>query len=210
MVRRARRETMDSIISNIRWRPGIGDPSFVGWFTVVAYACAVVLALVANQSDPAGEDLPQRRVRKRLWLAVAFVMLCLCINKQLDLQTLFTDIGRVIAKEQGWYEGRRSVQLGFILAVFAGAAAFAGWLAWRFRLFWRRHRLLLAGLLFLLTFVVVRAVSFHHIDVFLGTRIFGFKMNWALELTGIALVCAAAVIEWRGRDPRRRHGRPDS
>ena len=27
----------------------------------------------------------------------------LCINKQLDLQTLFTDIARALAKVQGWY-----------------------------------------------------------------------------------------------------------
>ena len=190
---------MDSLLSNIRWRPGIGDPTFMGWFTVFGYACAVVLALVANQSDPSGENIHQRRLRKRLWLAVAFVMTCLCINKQLDLQTLFTDIGRVLAKDEGWYEGRQRVQKLFIVLVLVGALAFGGWLMWRFQAFWRQHKLLLAGLLFLLSFVAVRAVSFHHVDAFLGHRVFGFKMNWALELTGIGLVCAAAVMQWRGR-----------
>lgn len=190
---------MDTLLASIRWRPGIGDPSFMGWFTVAAYLGGVVWALVANQSDPPRETKPQRRIRKRLWLGVAFVMLCLCFNKQLDLQSLVTDIARVIAKEQGWYEGRRDVQKAFILLAMIGAATFGGWLMWQFRQFWRGHRLLLAGLLFLLTFVVVRAVSFHHIDVFLGRRVFGFKMNWALELTGIFLVILAAVLEWRGR-----------
>jgi hypothetical protein len=192
-------ETMDLLLASIRWRPGIGDPSFMGWFTVFAYACGAVLALVANQSDPPGENVQQRRIRKRLWLAVAFVMLCLCFNKQLDLQSLFTDIARVIATEQGWYAERRGVQKLFILLVFAGAAAFGGWLMWRFQAFWRSHKVLLAGLLFLLTFIVVRAVSFHHVDVFLGRRVFGFKMNWALELTGIGLVCVAAIMQWRAR-----------
>jgi hypothetical protein len=192
-------QTMGPFFSTFRWQPGIGDPTFMGWFTVFAYACGVVLALVANQSDPSGESLQQRRVRKRMWLAVAFVMLCLCFNKQLDLQTLFTDIARVIAKETGWYEDRRGVQKSFILLVLGGAAAFGGWLMWRFQGFWRSHKLLLAGLLFLLSFVAVRAVSFHHVDVFLGRRLFGFKMNWALELTGIGLVILAAVREWRGR-----------
>src|SRR5687768_13748308 len=188
---------MELLLASIRWRPGIGDPSFMGWFTVAAYAAGAVLALVANQSDPSGEDIRQRRIRKRLWLAVAFVMLCLCFNKQLDLQSLFTDIARVIANEQGWYEQRRGVQKGFILVVIAGAAAFGGWFMWRFRQFWRSHMLLLAGLLFLLTFIVVRATSFHHVDVFLGRRVMGFKMNWALELTGIFLISLAAVWEWR-------------
>lgn len=193
---------MDSILSNMRWRPGIGDPSVMGWLTVAAYACGVVLALCANQSDPSGEDIRQRRIRKRLWLAVAFVMACLCVNKQLDLQTLFTDIGRVFAKEQGWYDGRRSVQKAFILLVLAGAATFGGWFMWRFQAFWRSHKILLAGLLFLLTFIVVRAISFHHVDVFLGRELLGVKMNWALELTGIGLVCLAALREWRRRSPR--------
>ena len=193
---------MDSLFSDIRWRPGIGDPSFMGWFTVFAYACAAVLALVANQSDPSGEDVRQRRIRKRMWLAAAFLMTCLCFNKQLDLQSLLTDIARVTAKAQGWYEGRRGVQKLFIVLVLAGAAAFGGWFMWRFRVFWRNHRLLLAGLLFLLSFIAVRAVSFHHVDVFLGHRVFGFKMNWALELTGIGLVCAAAMMQWRGRELR--------
>lgn len=203
---------MDSLLSAIRWRPGIGDPTFIGWFTVFAYACAAALALVANQSDPSDEDRRQRRGRKRLWLAVAFVMTCLCFNKQLDLQTLFTDLARVIAKEQGWYEGRRSVQLAFILLVLGGAVAFGGWLGWRFRFLWRDRWLLLAGLLFLLSFVAIRAVSFHHIDEFLGRRVFGFKMNWALELTGIGLVCAAAVMEWRrrGRPTRRSRMRAEA
>jgi hypothetical protein len=190
---------MDTLLATIRWRPGIGDPSFMGWFTVAAYACAAVLALFANQSETSGEDVPQRRVRKRLWLAVAFLMTCLCFNKQLDLQSLFTDIGRVIANEQGWYEQRRGVQKGFILLVLVGAAVFGGWFMWRFQLFWRSHKLLLAGLLFLLSFIVVRAISFHHVDEFLGHEVAGVRMNWALELTGIALISLAAVREWRGR-----------
>jgi hypothetical protein len=188
---------MDPILSNIRWRPGIGDPTFMGWFTVFAYAAAVVLALYANQSPIRNEEARQRRIRKRLWLAVAFLMACLCINKQLDLQSLFTDIARVIAKEQGWYAERRGVQKAFILLVVGGAAAFGAWFMWRFQEFWRHHKLLLAGLLFLLTFIVVRAISFHHVDEFLGSELVGVRMNWALELTGIGLVCLAAIREWR-------------
>ena len=188
---------MEIFLASIRWRPGIGDPSFMGWFTVAAYAVGAVLALVANQSDPSGEETRPRRIRKRLWLAVALVMTCLCFNKQLDLQSLLTDIARAIANEQGWYGERRGVQKGFILLVIAGAAVFGGWFMWQFQTFWRSHKLLLAGLLFLLTFIVVRAVSFHHVDEFLGHRVFGFKMNWALELTGIVLISLAAVMESR-------------
>jgi hypothetical protein len=55
--------------------------------------------------------------------------------------------------------------------------------------------LLGTGLAFLLTFVVVRAISFHHVDQFLGWQLAGVTMNRLLELTGIALVLAAALRE---------------
>lgn len=187
-------------ISAIRWRPGIGDPSFMGWFTVAAYACGAVWAVLASKSGAKTGNRVQARQRSRLWLVVAVAMACLCLNKQLDLQTLLTDIGRGLAKDQGWYDQRRSFQKGFVLVVLGSAAAFGGWFMWRFHLFWRGHNLLLAGALFLLTFVVVRAISFHHIDEFLGREVIGVRMNWALELSGIALINLAAVREWRGRD----------
>ena len=49
------------------------------------------------------------RQRDRLWLFVALGMAALCVNKQLDLQSLFTDIGRVASHHLGWYEKRRAV-----------------------------------------------------------------------------------------------------
>jgi hypothetical protein len=47
----------------------------------------------------------------------------------------------------------------------------------------------------LLTFIVVRAISFHHVDVFLKSGIAGLRMNWLLELGGISLVGGAAFLD---------------
>lgn len=171
------------LILRIKWRPEIGDPTFMGWFTVFAYAVAALLAWRAWSKG-----------RERIWLAVAVGMVLLCVNKQFDLQSLFTDIGREIARHGGWYEDRRKVQKFFVVAVLAGAGLCGTWFLWRFRGFFARHKLLAAGLFLLLTFIVVRAISFHHVDVFLKTGIAGVRMNWLLELGGIALVAAAA---WR-------------
>ena len=44
-------------------------------------------------------------------------MLALGINKQLDLQSLATQIGRDVIKAWGLYSERRELQFGFILAV---------------------------------------------------------------------------------------------
>src|ERR1041384_5677187 len=41
-----------------RWRPGIGDPTFIGWFTVVAYFATAYLCWRA-----AGNSQYQRKIR---------------------------------------------------------------------------------------------------------------------------------------------------
>ncbi len=137
------------LLLRIKWRPEIGDPTFMGWFTVVAYGVAALLAWRAWSAR-----------RERIWLGTAVLMVLLCVNKQFDLQSLFTDIGREIARHGGWYEDRRLVQKGFVLAVLAGAGVFGGWFVWRFREFLAHHKLLVAGLFLLLMFIVVRAISF--------------------------------------------------
>ena len=81
----------------------------------------------------------------------------------------------------------------FVAFVLAGSAAFSYWSLWRFREFWNAHRLLAGGMLFLLTFIAVRAISFHHVDRFIGTAVLGIRMNWVFELTGIFLVGLAAA-----------------
>ena len=179
------------LLLKIKWRPEIGDPTFMGWFTVAAYLVACLLAWRAAKHSRTG---------KRLWFGVAALMAFLCLNKQFDLQSLFTDIGREISRHGGWYGERRKVQKLFVLAVLAGSAIFGCWFAWRFRSFLVRHKLLSFGLLFLLTFIVVRAISFHHVDVFLKDEVGGLRWNWILELAGIFLVAAAAFREVTGRN----------
>lgn len=171
-------------VNDIHWRPGIGDPTFMGWFTVFAYLAVAILAGRAWHLK-----------KERIWLFVALGMLALCVNKQFDLQSLFTDIGRAIAWHQGWIEKRRAVQKIFVLGVVAAGGLFGCWFVWRFWSFWKRHLLLAGGLVFLGTFIVVRAISFHHFDSILKLSFAGMKVNWILELGGIALIGAAAVRE---------------
>jgi hypothetical protein len=180
---------------HIQWRPEIGDPTFMGWLTVVAYAAASFTAwLAARRAKRSPGTVGGSRIT---WTLVAILMLLLCINKQLDLQSLFTDIGRVFAWKQGWYGERRGLQKWFILGVLATSSIATLILAIKYHAFWRKHFLLAIGLSFLLTFIVVRAISFHHFDVFLKSAVAGVRMNWFLELTGIALVWLAAILDYR-------------
>ena len=176
------------------WEPGIGDPSIMGWVTVAAYVLAAALCcrrfvVAGAKSGRAGDRL--------FWLALAAILLLLGVNKQLDLQSWFTQVGKHLAREHGWYEQRRQVQMWFVVGVAAmgvvalGAACLVG------RRWWRQGSLALVGLAFLLAFIVVRAASFHHVDLLLRTSVLGVRVNVLLELSGIVcIMVAAATSAW--------------
>jgi hypothetical protein len=176
-------------LHHVNWTPGIGDPTIGGWVTVVLYFLAMVSCLVTARNSQVGE--------RRIWAVISILFLILGINKQLDLQTAFTEVGRILALEEGWYERRQSVQLYFIifvalvcvfviitLLIWARRAPFPAWVA-------------LFGTTSVIGFVLIRAASFHHIDRFIGKTLLGFRWNWILEMGGISVVLFAS--QWRQR-----------
>lgn len=192
------------------WSPGIGDPTPMGWLTVVAYfaASAACFAASARARSASTRVLAERRVGA-LWLVLGVFLAALGVNKQLDLQSLLTEIGRYLAHTQGWYEERRAVQARFILVVFGLALVAGAALVWVSRGHLQRLATALAGAVFLLAFVLVRASSFHHVDTLIRTELVGVRMNWVLELSGIGLIGFAALRD-RPCVPRRRERRSGS
>jgi magnesium-transporting ATPase (P-type) len=170
------------------WRPEIGDPSIMGWFTVASYfACAGVACLAAVRN--------RKRDDKAfaLWVTIAILMAVLGINKQLDLQSLLTEIGRQIARAQGWFEMRRTVQFWFIALFGAIILTVYIWYIITFKSMIRRSWLAFCGLFFLMSFIVIRAVSFHHVDELIQYELGGVRMNWMFELSGIYMILFAGV-----------------
>jgi len=172
----------------------------MGWFTVAAYAAAAVLCFIAASRFPVTTDAREARRRRRIWLNVAILMAFLCINKQLDLQSLLADVGRLLAEQQGWYGERRTVQLWFVIAVAAAGILTFVIIAKKIRSVLREGILLLLGLSWLLIFVIVRAASFHHVGVLLASELLGVRVNWILELGGVALIALSAARS--ARHPR--------
>jgi hypothetical protein len=176
------------------WHLGIGHPTPIGWLAVIAYFLA---AWGCRTVFVAASASPGARSTARFWLLLAVALGALGMNKLLDLQTALTEIGRLLAHSGGWYERRQEVQIYFIVAVgVSGALALAAlsWLSWPLS---TSRMLALSGLTFLLSFVLIRASSFHHVDVFLGQTALGLRWNWILEISGIGLVGAGAIIERR-------------
>ena len=97
---------------DFNWVPGIGDPTFGGWVTVVLYLLACLscwkTAEVVLRRDLNGQS------DSRVWLALSIAFFFLGINKQMDLQSAMTELGRMVAFSGGWYEQRRTVQIYFV------------------------------------------------------------------------------------------------
>ena len=187
------------------WRLGIGDPTVMGWLTVVAYFVVAIFCL--------REAVHARRVRAPsekllFWGTLTMLLVFLGFNKQLDLQTLLTLTGRRIAIAQGWYENRQVVQIFFV-----GCVAVGGFISVALmRRLVRKHadlRLPLLGFVVLLVFVVIRAASFHHVDQLINFRMGGVRMNWVLELGAISLVAMGAAKARKGPATNDRGIEPD-
>lgn len=167
----------------MRWF--VHDPGPLAWFVVAGYLIAACLAFRAASATCGRE--------RGFWVATGIAMILLGINKQLDLQSDLTDIGRAAAHSEGWYGWRRDVQGLFLLLMALGTAAIATFL-WR----WLRDsshsaKVAALGLVILLAFIFVRAASFHHIDYWVTIPIDGMRSGWWLELLGIAVISWAAA-----------------
>ena len=156
----------------------------------LAYAATLPLLLLAWRNSPPGRA-------RRFWLLAMLLILALGLNKLLDLQTELTALGRRMARTEGWFEARRQVQAVFIagLALLVAGAATLG-------AFWVRRLgppvwLALAGLVGLSGFVLLRAISFHHVDSLLRLPLFGTRAWVSLELAGIAIVAIGAALALR-------------
>ena len=60
-------------------------------------------------------------------------------------------------------------------------------------------RLAQLGLTFIVAFVLLRAASFHHVDLILGRGLAGVTLGSLQEIAGILVVAAAALLYHHGR-----------
>jgi hypothetical protein len=169
------------------------DAGALPWLAVALYLVAACLCLWRCRGT-AGRE-------RWFWLLAGLAMLLLGLNKQLDLQTQLTALGRQLARDGGWYGQRRAFQRavvlgggGLVLAVFAG-------IAWLVRGLGSAVMVTLTGLALLGLFVIVRAASFHHVDLALRAPVLGVQLHAVLELAGIGVFILGALLRRRVRAP---------
>jgi hypothetical protein len=171
------------------WRTAVAGADAGDWITVAAYVASAVLAhraaAAAGRKGAPGEA--------RFWTLCALMMIALGINEVFDFQMLLTQLGRTWAQALGLTGQRRLLQAFFILglAVVVVAAGIATVIATR-----RMDgaiRLALAGLASIAAFVMIRAISLHHVDALLGMGAGWVNIGAVQEWIGIAIVAAAAA-----------------
>lgn len=170
------------------WSPGIGDPSLMGWFTVFSYYFTASICFLKMFS----KRVRQRKQEGLFWGIICLNMVVLGMIKQFNLLTAITEIGRIIARSDGWIEQR------FIFQAWAIAIIGIIFLITMIRVlkipFVANHSITIVGLFYLLIFVIFRGISLHQFDVVLNYEILGARINWTAELIGIYWICLSSFL----------------
>lgn len=158
-----------------------------GWITVLLYVIAAwaTWRLLRDWKQP---RIHGGRHERWFWRLLFVGLILLAINKQLDLQSAFTELGRMAANRGGWYADRRQVQMAFIAGIaILGLTLFVAtlYLTWGAP---AATQWALLGATGLVMFVLVRAASFHHVDTMLGSELSGVRVNWLLEMGGLMVI----------------------
>jgi predicted RNA-binding Zn-ribbon protein involved in translation (DUF1610 family) len=163
-----------------RWHAG--DPTIFGWLTVVVYFAAVARCFVkSKESKFFGGNY-------KFWLYLAALLFFLGINKQLDLQSWFTEMMRNRAHAYGWYAYRQSVLLGAIGLL--GVGILLTMISFRLYLAnsWRNYKITWAGLIVLAMLVLFGLFSSKLSDVLTNQDILGLNINAVIEIIAVLLI----------------------
>ena len=160
----------------------IGDPTIAGWLIFFAYLAVVYRCYLQYTKVKVGF------LDHNFWLVIGVFLLLLCINKQLDLQTVFEASMKELAQSHGWYAQRRMMQSVFIgllsISLLTGLVVLRSVLAKACQ----QHKAVCLGVLLLCVFIVLRAAAFNHLS-FLNTQTYwGFNAHSLLELTALCVM----------------------
>jgi len=173
------------------WHPGIGQLPLSALAAAALYLLAAYFCWrVARRLGPSGTA---GRSEAQVWIAIAILFLVLGICRELDIQSAVTNYWRAIARQQGWYANRQTIQpeiIGVIASAFLIASIAVLVVIWGQP---RITRLATAGTLLLLTYISIRAVSFHPVDVLAQKTVLGMRWSWIFEFAGILVVILAAL-----------------
>ena len=187
----------------LNWLLNIGNLSIVEWFTVFGYFLRFYVSIVVYAQCSTLSALPNQRHQKNFWLGLAIMLFILGVNRILDLQALFSNLGRDYAFQSGWYAKRRVFQfIAIIIIVFAAIELLKRLIVFMKDSLEELWLVILASI-YLLAFTLIRAISLHYVDSLIYRKIFYIRINWLLEFSGIIMVIIPAykqMLKYRKMD----------
>jgi len=173
-----------------------------------AAVCLAIAALARHVARQAAFPAATRALEQAVWRVVGAGLIALALDRAADLTGLLTAAGRCLSQAQGWYEDRRGVQSRVLVALLVALTVAGILVLAALRRTRRGTRVAAAGLALALGVTLVRAIGYHPVDALFGTRIGALRLSWLMGLSGLALICLAAVAALRQPCPHPGAGQP--
>jgi len=183
------------------------------WMGTLLGLCYAIPAGVAFLSwdDSRHCEFDTKDVR-RLWLATAGILACLTVAMWLQAPHILETWGRETLVQAGVWGNRRPMQAAVIGLIVLATSAVCGGVLLRSTAAWSA-RLLFVGAVAAISDAIIRAVSFHYVDlmmgyhlvsvIYVGTLIRGAGIGW---MWAWAIAAFRELMERKNR-PMRRHRR---
>jgi len=186
---------LDKIFSQVIWRPGMSDNNWWGWSAVALYYVIALLSI--SRVWHTVYRLPKAHIDRDnyFYAELAILFFGLGIARQIGALRWLTNAGRAIAWEQGWYMHRTLPQQQIIQIISYGSILLFLLLVWLNRQTIWRHGLVLLGVVTLLGYLAIHAVSLHSVDYMLNSRhIGGLPLGPSIEVGTLVFVGAALLL----------------
>lgn len=160
----------------------------VGYVIVAAVCAAIALA----KSD--GRPHPPLLSQWRFWMAVAAILLSLALIRELRVTHLIGGPVRDFAYDHNLYDHRRPFQRLAVVAIAGGGVVVGAISAWYLHAYRWWELCTTLGVVYVLSFLAIRAVSLHNIDSLLfRTSLAGLHVGVLMEFAGIVFVGCMAL-----------------
>jgi len=191
----------------------------VGWVLVGVYGVTAVLCVRARSVAVLGALLahaPRERERRAdrartsayrasvaFWAFLAATLLFIGFDRPLGLMEQVTETCRRLVTDGGWYGDRRGMQLVVAMVIGLGGLALLAALLVRTRDLLPRHAPAFVGAAVIVMLLLVRTLSYHHLDAVLypGGAVGSVGTLVEIAAAGLIGLCAAASCRWARRRP---------
>jgi hypothetical protein len=168
------------------WQTAIDDVSWRHALIAAVYLASAWLCLLNGHISQVA------RQPHVVWYFAGIVLCLLSANTVLHADVFVTHLMRAIAKLQGWYGARRTLQYAAVIVLALVVMLSANWLRPVFAASEVPSETVTFGLASLLLLFALRVVSAHGTDTLLNGHLAGVSVGRLLELAGIGLVVHGA------------------